>query len=74
MDHMHDDIDASFGQWNVKLYEEDFPTILVLMKSYMDLDNVPVIPHINEEVPKFKAFIKPYLRSRAYHLIGHTMA
>lgn len=27
----------------------------------MDLDNVLIIPHMNEEVPNFKAFIKLYM-------------
>ena len=40
--HMHDDIDASFGCWSMKLHEEDFSTIPLLLKSYMDLHNVPV--------------------------------
>jgi hypothetical protein len=72
--HTHDDIDASFGRWSMKLREEDFPTIPLLMKSYMDLENVPVIPHMIEEVPDFKAFIEPYIRSGAHRLIGHTKA
>ena len=25
--HTHDDIDTSFGRWNMKLRDEDFPTI-----------------------------------------------
>jgi hypothetical protein len=43
--HTHDDIDGSFGRWSMKLREEDFPTIPLLMKSYMNLENVPVIPY-----------------------------
>ena len=70
--HTHDDIDASFGCWSKKLHEEDFPTIPLLMKSYMDLDNVPVIPHMIEEVPNFKAFIKPYMLKGEDRLVGHT--
>jgi hypothetical protein len=58
----------------MKLREEDFPTISLLMKSYMDLENVPVIPHMIEEVSDFKAFIEPYIRSGAHRLIGHTKA
>jgi hypothetical protein len=72
--HTHDDIDASFGRWSMKLREEDFPTISLLMKSYMDLENVLVNPHMIEEVPEFKAFIEPYIRSGAHRLIGHTKA
>ena len=58
----------------MKLREEDFLTIPLLMKSYMDLENIPVIPHMIEEVPDFKAFIEPYIRSGAHRLIGHTKA
>lgn len=50
------------GQWNMKLHEEDFPTIPYLMKSYMDLDNVPIISHMIKEMSNFKALNKkPYL-------------
>ena len=72
--HTHDDIDASFGRWSMKLHEEDFPTIPLLMKSYMDLDNVPVIPHLIEEVPDFKSFIKPFILKGGDRLVGHTKA
>ena len=44
--HMHNDIDASFGQWSMKLHEEDFPTIPLFIKSYMYVDNALVILHI----------------------------
>ena len=37
------------------------PTISLLKKSYMNLDNVPVILHMIEEIPNSKAFIKPYM-------------
>ena len=70
--HMHDDIDVSFGHWSMKLHEEDFPTIPLLMKLYMDLDNVPVIPHLIEKIPNFKAFIKPYMLKGVHRLVGHT--
>lgn len=56
--HMHDDIDASFGQWSMKLHEENFATIPLVMKSYVDLDNVLVIQPMIEKVPNFKAFLK----------------
>ena len=70
--HTHNDIDASFGCWSMKLHEEDFPTIPLLMKSYMDLDNVPVIPYMIEEVPNFKAYIKPYMLKGVDCLVRHT--
>lgn len=38
----------------MKLHE-DFPIISLLIKSYMDLDNIFVIPHMIEEVLNFKA-------------------
>ena len=72
--HTHDDIDASFGHWSMKLYEEDFPTIPLLMKSYMDLDNVPVIPHFIEEVSDIKSFIKPFILKKGDCLMDHTKA
>ena len=59
--HTHDYINVSFGHLSMKLHEEDFPTIPLLMKSYMDLDYVPVILHMMGEVPYFKTFIKSYM-------------
>ena len=50
----------------------DSSTLPILMKLYIDLDNVPVIPHIIEEIPNFKAFIKPYMFKGGDHLVGHT--
>jgi hypothetical protein len=70
MDHTHDDIDASFGRWSMKLRENDYLTIPLLMKSYMDLDEDPVSPRLIEEVPDFKEFVKPYISDDT--LIGHT--
>ena len=72
--HTHDDIDVSFSRWSMKLYEEDFPTILLLMKLYMNLDHVPVIPHIFKKVPDFKVFIKPYILKGVDHLVGYIEA
>ena len=43
------------------MYEEVSPTIPLLMKSYMDLDNVQVNPHKVEIIPYFKAFIKLFM-------------
>jgi hypothetical protein len=40
--HMHDDIDASFGRWNMKFHKYDFSTPPLLIKSYMNLDIVLV--------------------------------
>jgi hypothetical protein len=70
--HTHYDIDAYFGWWSMKLHEEDFPTIPLLMKSYMDLDHIHVIAHMIEEVPDFKAYIKPYMLKGGDRLVGYT--
>lgn len=68
--HTHDDVDASFGRWSMKLREGDYPTIPLLMKSYMDLDDEPFIPALIEEVPDFKSFITGYISED--DLIGHS--
>ena len=68
--HTHNDIDALFGRWSMKLRENDYPTIPLLMKSYMDLHEDPVIPGLIEEVPDFKKFMKLYISDDT--LIEHT--
>jgi hypothetical protein len=68
--HTHDDVDASFGRWSMKLRENDYPTIPLLMKSYMDLDDESFIPALIEEVPDFKSFIEDFISED--HLIGHS--
>ena len=42
----HDDIDALFGRWSMALRKESFPTIPLLMKSFMKNETVPTIPHL----------------------------
>ena len=64
-------IDASFGCWSMKLHKEDFPTILLLIKLYMNLDDVLVILHLIEEVYDFKAFVKPSCLKRIDYLVGY---
>jgi hypothetical protein len=54
----------------MKLRENDYPTIPLLMKSYMDMDDTPVIPTLIEEVPDFKSFVRPYISNDT--LVGHT--
>ena len=66
VEHVHDHNDASSGHWSMKLPKEDFPTIPLLMKLYMDLDIVPIIPHLIEEVPDF---IKPFILKGGNHLV-----
>lgn len=72
--HTHDDIDALFGRWSMALKKEDFPTIPLLMKSFMDNEAVPTIPHLIEEVPDFKSFISDGIADGEESLQGHTKA
>ena len=66
----HDDIDVSIGRWSRKLHENDYPTMPLLMKSFMDLDTTSVIPSLIEEVLDFKAFIQNCINED--DLMGHT--
>jgi hypothetical protein len=70
--HTHDDIDASFGRWSMELREKDHPTLPFLMQSYMEMEDVPFIPHLIEEVPDFKAYVRPYLGMNKKQLVGHS--
>ena len=72
--HTHDDIDALFGRWSMALRKEDFPTIPLLMKSFMKNETVPTIPHLIKEVPDFKKFIEGSMLDGANALMGHTKA
>ena len=55
--HTHDDIDALFGRWSYKLRGTDYPTLPLLMKSCMDTESRPFIPHLFEKMPNFKKFV-----------------
>ena len=70
--HTHEDIDAMFGRWSTKLKSNNYPTIPLLMKSFMDAEEKPVIPHLIEEVPDFKGFLDGYLCAGKEALKGHT--
>ena len=70
--HTHDNIDALFGRWSMILKKENFPTLPALMKSFMDLDSMPTIPHLIEEVPDFKGFIAGSFVDGNKILVGHT--
>ena len=72
--HTHDDIDALFGRWSMALRREDFPTVPLLMKSFMKIEAVPTIPHLIQEVPDFKKFIKEWMLDGDDMLMGHTKA
>ena len=56
------------------LREHDYPTIFLLMKSYMDMEKVLVIPHMIEELPDLRAFVSEYIPSGKDKFIGHTKA
>ena len=72
--HTHDDIDALFGRWSMALRREDFPTVPLLMKSFMKHEAVPTIPHLIQEVPDFKKFIAEWMLDGDDTLMGHTKA
>ena len=56
------------------LKKESFPTIPLLMKSFMDTEIVPTIPHLIKEVPNFKKFIENGIADGENTLLGHTKA
>ena len=72
IDHTHNDIDAHFDRWSYKLRRMDYPTLPLLMKSFMDIESQPVILHLIEEVPNFKKFVEGYLCTEHNALTGHT--
>jgi hypothetical protein len=72
--HTHDDIDALFGRWSMSLKKDNFPTIPLLMKSFMEVESIPTIPHLIEEVPDFKGFIAGCIAQGDEALEGHTKA
>jgi hypothetical protein len=59
--HTHKDIDAMFGRWSRRFRKNDYPTLPTLMKSFMDAETEPIIPHLIEEVPNFKAFVDEWI-------------
>ena len=54
------------------LKKESFPTIPLLMKSFMDVEAVPTIPHFIEEVSIFKKFIEDGIAVEENALLGYT--
>ena len=70
--HTHEDIDALFGRWSTMLKTNSYPTILRLMKSFMDCEKYPMIPHFIEEVPDFQTFVEGYLGTSGDFLEGHS--
>jgi hypothetical protein len=56
------------------LRKDNFPTIPLLMKSFMEVKSIPTIPHLTEEVPDFKGFIAGCIAQGDEALEGHTKA
>jgi hypothetical protein len=59
---------------NTMLRANDYPTLPMLMKSFMDAEKQHVIPHLIEEVPNFKAFMDRFFCTSNDALEGHTNA
>jgi hypothetical protein len=72
--HTHNDIDVLFERWSMTLRKENFPSIPLFMKSFMDVESVPTIVHLIEEVQDFKAFIDGCITKGDEALEGHTKA
>ena len=72
MGHTHEDIDVMFGRWSERLKTNNYLTVPRLMKSFMECEAHPVIPHFIEEVPDFKRFVDGYLGSGGDFLSGHS--
>ena len=62
------------GHTQMALKKESFPTILLLMKSFMDIETVPTIPHLIEKVPNFKKFIENGIADGDNTFLEHTKA
>jgi hypothetical protein len=56
------------------LREHDYPTIPLLMKSYMDMEKVTVIPHMIEELLDWRTFVSEHIPNDKEEVIGHTKA
>jgi hypothetical protein len=54
------------------LRKDSFPTIPLLMKSFLEVESIPTIPHFIEEVPNFKGFIVGCIAEGDGPLEGHT--
>ena len=52
--------------------ERKLPYNSVLMKSFMDVESIPTIPHLMKEVADFKGFIEGSFNDSNDLLVGHT--
>jgi hypothetical protein len=53
----HDNINALFRRWVKKLKRNDYSKMLLLNKTFMDVEHQPIILHLIEEVPDIKGII-----------------
>jgi hypothetical protein len=53
--HTHDDIDALFGRWSMRLQKHDYPIVPLLMKSFMDGESIPVICTLSKKFQTSRA-------------------
>ena len=72
--HTYDDVNTLFGRWSYKLRGTGYPTLPLLVKSFMDTKSCPIIPHLIKEVPDFKKFVEGYLCTGRDVLTRHTNA
>ena len=54
--------------------EHDYPPIPLLMKLYMDMEKVFVIPHMIEELLDLRTYVNEHTPSGMNKFIGHTKA
>jgi len=54
------------------LLKESFLTIPNLIKSFIDVESIPTIPHLIEEVFNFKVFMARSFLDGDDTLVGHT--
>jgi hypothetical protein len=52
----HEDVNRLFGQWSMKLGENNYLNLPHLIKSFMEPKSAHVMPHLFEEVPDLKFF------------------
>jgi hypothetical protein len=56
------------------LRKDNFPTITLSTKSFMEVESIPIVLHLIEEIPDFKGFIMGCITQGDEALEGHTKA
>jgi hypothetical protein len=67
--HTHEDIDAMFGNYRIKLQKNDVTTYPRLLELFKECSSPPPMGSLIQEVPDWKEFIEGYARE---DLIGHS--